>query len=329
MDVAERDARRRLLARSDALLGRIEELRLNDILRVPEQLQTQIADLATAAGQRPPRQLGALPPVHGFLFRLQGVLMSRGGPQQSRTAGRLPALTLPAPDRAATDAEWQERVRLVVQRAHDRVSYLESQVRAADRLPTSVAGRLGQERRTQAASAREAADRLEREAEHAMRGAQVLDPPPVMRTSGRLTAEATVIDLDEGTIRHEGHEVSLRQTERRCLVALASNPGRVLTREAMLHLVYGDDPKIELRSGALDVHMSNLRAKLGHPSYLRTIVGVGFEIGAAQPTTRRGPVAHDDVALRERRRQRARHSSGSPPPPAPPAGPSIGRQAGR
>jgi hypothetical protein len=84
-------------------------------------------------------------------------------------------------------------------------------------------------------------------------------------------------------------------------VALAANPGRVLTREAMLHLVYGDDPRIDIHSQALNVHVSHVRQKLGCTAWLGTVTGIGFRV---LPTREAGELPSiDKERVREQRRE--------------------------
>jgi DNA-binding response OmpR family regulator len=68
--------------------------------------------------------------------------------------------------------------------------------------------------------------------------------------------------------------VPLTTTEFDLLAHLMARPGRVHTRAQLLGAVWGyptDDP-----SRTVDVHVAQLRAKLGEGSPIRTVRGVGY-----------------------------------------------------
>jgi DNA-binding response OmpR family regulator len=78
------------------------------------------------------------------------------------------------------------------------------------------------------------------------------------------------------TIRAE--RVDLTFVEFEILLALAGNPGRVFTREALLTRIWGDSAYRDPRT--IDVHIRHLREKLEldakRPDYLFTVRGVGY-----------------------------------------------------
>lgn len=69
-------------------------------------------------------------------------------------------------------------------------------------------------------------------------------------------------------------EVPLTSTEFDLLVALVRQPGRVFTREQLLSTVWGYAAAAGTRT--VDVHVAQLRAKLGAASPIRTVRGVGY-----------------------------------------------------
>ncbi|MCB9617450.1 MAG: response regulator transcription factor [Sandaracinus sp.] len=82
-----------------------------------------------------------------------------------------------------------------------------------------------------------------------------------------------------------GDEVLVLTTyEFALLRALAERPGRVLSREQLLHLVKGSADEAFDRS--VDVHVSRLRQKLGddprNPRWLKTVRGVGYMLAATR-----------------------------------------------
>jgi DNA-binding response OmpR family regulator len=84
----------------------------------------------------------------------------------------------------------------------------------------------------------------------------------------------------------ESGEVSLTATEFDLLAHLMRRPGRVFSREQLLSEVWGYSSSAGTRT--VDVHIAQLRAKLGPASPVRTVRGVGYSAevtapGPAQP----------------------------------------------
>ena len=85
---------------------------------------------------------------------------------------------------------------------------------------------------------------------------------------------------DEGVVRLGGDDVHLTKTEFRLLVELATNPGRVLSREVLLERVWGygyfGDGRL------VDVHIRRLRTKIepdaANPRYVVTVRGLGYKL---------------------------------------------------
>ena len=74
-----------------------------------------------------------------------------------------------------------------------------------------------------------------------------------------------------------GEEVDLTYTEFELLVTLASSPGRVFSRSALLRRVWGDEFRDER---TVDVHIRHLREKIErdprNPEFIHTARGVGY-----------------------------------------------------
>jgi DNA-binding response OmpR family regulator len=87
---------------------------------------------------------------------------------------------------------------------------------------------------------------------------------------------------DEVIVRRRGEEVHLTKTEFRLLCELASNPGRVFSREALLDRVWGygyfGDGRL------VDVHVRRLRTKVendaANPRHVVTVRGLGYRLQA-------------------------------------------------
>jgi len=83
-----------------------------------------------------------------------------------------------------------------------------------------------------------------------------------------------VIDKEKYVVFKNGEELSLPKKEFELLALLASQPGRVFTRENILASVWGNDVIVGDRT--IDVHIRKLREKLGD-EYFKTIKGVGYK----------------------------------------------------
>src|SRR5690242_12957817 len=95
-------------------------------------------------------------------------------------------------------------------------------------------------------------------------------------------AELRVLDLEidpaKRAVRVRGASVDLTFVEFEILRALATNPGRVFTRDMLLTRIWGDSAFRDPRT--IDVHIRHLREKLERdakdPEYLFTVRGVGY-----------------------------------------------------
>ncbi len=97
--------------------------------------------------------------------------------------------------------------------------------------------------------------------------------------SARITVRNLIIDTTQRTVTVDGAQLDLRMKEFDLLVVLASNLGRVYSREQLLNLVWGYDFAGETRT--VDVHVAHLRHKLAamQPS-IETVWGVGYKLVA-------------------------------------------------
>ena len=91
----------------------------------------------------------------------------------------------------------------------------------------------------------------------------------------RIVAGDVVIDAGRHELRVADRRVELTASEFRLLHFLASQPGRVFTRDQLLNRVVGDGTFIDDRN--IDVHVGAVRRKLGAHRYLiETVRGVGY-----------------------------------------------------
>ena len=105
----------------------------------------------------------------------------------------------------------------------------------------------------------------------------------VRRAHGRpeecLEAHGVVLDPAARAVRKDGVEVTLAAREFDLLHALMLNAGRVLSREQLERHLYPWGREVE--SNAVEVHVHNLRRKLG-ADLIRTVRGVGYILPRAE-----------------------------------------------
>ncbi|MEM8995690.1 MAG: response regulator transcription factor [Acidobacteriota bacterium] len=86
------------------------------------------------------------------------------------------------------------------------------------------------------------------------------------------------IDPSRRRVERDGVDVELTSLEFDLLLFLASRPGRVLTRQALMDQVWGEGRVVDDRS--IDSLVSRLRRKLeadpSRPAYLQTVWGAGY-----------------------------------------------------
>ena len=111
----------------------------------------------------------------------------------------------------------------------------------------------------------------------------------LLRRSGGSVTERTLelsdlrIDPARRTVEREGKPIPLTTLEFDLLYFLASRPGKVFSREALLQQVWGSDRVVDDRS--IDSLVSRLRRKLesdpSDPRYLQTVWGAGYRFSDA------------------------------------------------
>jgi DNA-binding response OmpR family regulator len=92
----------------------------------------------------------------------------------------------------------------------------------------------------------------------------------------RLRAGAVEVDLGSRRTRAGDRPVDLTTTEFDLLAHLMRRPGRVVPREELLAEVWGYPAGTPTRT--VDVHVAQLRAKLGDAVQVRTVRGVGYAV---------------------------------------------------
>lgn len=90
-----------------------------------------------------------------------------------------------------------------------------------------------------------------------------------------IEVDGLLIDAGKHKVSMGGSEIKLTATEFRLLHFLASNPGRVFSRDQLISNALGDDTVVVDRN--IDVHVRGIRKKLDlDPPYIETIRGVGY-----------------------------------------------------
>ena len=105
------------------------------------------------------------------------------------------------------------------------------------------------------------------------------------RTNADVTGLLTIGDLTIDVTAHEVRRgttlIQLTRLEFDLLVALAKDPGRVFTRDALLSEVWGYRQTTDTR--LVNVHVQRLRSKIEHdaehPEIVMTVRGVGYKAG--------------------------------------------------
>jgi two-component system response regulator QseB len=99
------------------------------------------------------------------------------------------------------------------------------------------------------------------------------------RAAGRaeplLECGAVTVDSAKREVRVRGKPVSLSAKEYLLLSALMERPGSVLSRAQLEDRIYGWGE--EVSSNAVEVHVHNLRRKLGE-DVIKTVRGVGYTV---------------------------------------------------
>jgi len=109
------------------------------------------------------------------------------------------------------------------------------------------------------------------------RGPTTTTPPAGIGAHGREVDEA------RRTVRVDGLAVDLTALEFNLLATLVRDPGIVVGRQALLDALWG--PGYDGDDHLLDVHVANLRRKLGEdpaaPRFVETVRGVGYRLREA------------------------------------------------
>ena len=91
----------------------------------------------------------------------------------------------------------------------------------------------------------------------------------------RLELADVVLDRDSHDVTVSGRPVELTAKEFDLLAFFMANPGVVVSRDLLLDRVWGQEYPGGTRT--VDVHVAQLRRKLGRPDLIRTLRGAGYK----------------------------------------------------
>lgn len=98
--------------------------------------------------------------------------------------------------------------------------------------------------------------------------------------SNKLSDTIRILNLEinfkEHTVRQEGKEIALKPMEFKLLATLAKNKNIAISRERLLKMVWGVDYMGETRT--VDVHIGQLRKKLGPGIQIKTVSKLGYRL---------------------------------------------------
>ncbi|MCM1498766.1 MAG: response regulator transcription factor [Clostridium sp.] len=102
----------------------------------------------------------------------------------------------------------------------------------------------------------------------------------ILERTQRLNKVIYVLDLEinmeEHTVRRNGEEILLKPMEFDLLSVLAKNKNIAISREKLLQMVWGADFVGETRT--VDVHIGQLRKKLGLGEHIKTVSKLGYRL---------------------------------------------------
>lgn len=101
-----------------------------------------------------------------------------------------------------------------------------------------------------------------------------LDSRELQKNENKILSSNHIrIDMDSRRVWVDGKEIELTNLEFDLITNLANHPDMVLSREQLLHNVWGYDYFGDQR--VVDVHIGHLRQKIG-PEFIETVRGAGY-----------------------------------------------------
>ena len=105
--------------------------------------------------------------------------------------------------------------------------------------------------------------------------------PAAIAKTDRLETAGIVLDFSKKEFSIDGAGITLTKTEFEILSLLASNPGRIFSRDEMIDRIWKDTPYVTERT--VDVHITRLRKKMGTKASLITSrAGYGYRFNSEE-----------------------------------------------
>ena len=105
------------------------------------------------------------------------------------------------------------------------------------------------------------------------------EEPP--QATGELSYPPFLLNTRNRTLEKDGQRIKLTQVEYSIMRVFMENPGKALSREEILDMVWGRDYFGELK--IVDVNIRRLRLKIEdnvqNPAYITTVWGYGYKWG--------------------------------------------------
>ena len=89
-----------------------------------------------------------------------------------------------------------------------------------------------------------------------------------------------VLDILDKSLKHHQETIPLTRKEYELLLYLLSNKNRVVTKEAIVEHLWGDDIDMSDNYDFIYSHIKNLRKKMmnaGSPDYIKVVYGMGYK----------------------------------------------------
>jgi len=101
----------------------------------------------------------------------------------------------------------------------------------------------------------------------------------------RIVSGGLVIDPQRMSVVKHGDSVALTTTQFNVLLALASRPDMVLTRDQLIEQVYSDPAGHDIYDRTIDAHIKSIRKLIeddpAHPRFVQTVIGRGYRFGVS------------------------------------------------
>jgi two-component system, OmpR family, alkaline phosphatase synthesis response regulator PhoP len=126
-------------------------------------------------------------------------------------------------------------------------------------------------------------------------------PPPASFSAAHLRHDDLELDLDAHLVKQGDRPLELTVVEFRLLRALLEQPQRTFSRGELLARVHDFDHRLPSER-SIDLHVTDLRAKLGDtshaPRYIETVRGSGYRLCRSSAPTRQSAVPAPRLADR-------------------------------